>query len=578
MENKNEEFLDINSYEEIEENEQTTLDTLSVKELLSEMENIVNKPDAGAHAKKFNQLKDKASHLIQDEIADKKHDFVEEGNDMEDFSYEHPEQSKYSALVSIFKEKLDAFNKNQEKEHQENLEKRNQIIEKLKNLYINTEPNTNLFRAIREIKEEWANAGAVAKSEFKNLNHNYFHHLNQFYQMLDLNKEYREQEYAHNLEKRKSIIARAEELINEVSVQKALNELQYLHRLWKEEAEPVAEEFRDSTWEVFKEISNKIHERKSELLAQIEVEQQKALEKKNEIIAKLKDFASSKEAVTHNYWQQAIKQVEQLRSEFLKLGNVPKKLSNQNWTEFKTALRAFNTKKNDFYKNLKNSQHVNLEEKQKLISIAQDNMHSEDWDTAVPLFKKLQEDWKNIGHVPKNQANKVWNDFRDACNTFFNNFREKNASTTDDWKQNYHQKKALLEELKQINDEEGSVEKIEQIKSSWDSIGKVPRNKMSINNEFNKVLKEKLKLNKINVFDLKEDNLTEAQLTDKARKIKSQIADLEAEVVKLENNINFFNNPSRENPLLKDTYDKIDEKKALIESLKQSLHKLITGE
>ena len=578
MENKNEEFLDINSYEEIEENEQTTLDTLSVKELLSEMENIVNKPDAGAHAKKFNQLKDKAHHLIQDEIADKKHDFVEEGNDMEDFSYEHPEQSKYSALVSIFKEKLDAFNKNQEKEHQENLEKRNQIIEKLKNLYINTEPNTNLFRAIREIKEEWANAGAVAKSEFKNLNHNYFHHLNQFYQMLDLNKEYREQEYAHNLEKRKSIIARAEELINEVSVQKALNELQYLHRLWKEEAEPVAEEFRDSTWEVFKEISNKIHERKSELLAQIEVEQQKALEKKNEIIAKLKDFASSKEAVTHNYWQQAIKQVEQLRSEFLKLGNVPKKLSNQNWTEFKTALRAFNTKKNDFYKNLKNSQHVNLEEKQKLISIAQDNMHSEDWDTAVPLFKKLQEDWKNIGHVPKNQANKVWNDFRDACNTFFNNFREKNASTTDDWKQNYHQKKALLEELKQINDEEGSVEKIEQIKSSWDSIGKVPRNKMSINNEFNKVLKEKLKLNKINVFDLKEDNLTEAQLTDKARKIKSQIADLEAEVVKLENNINFFNNPSRENPLLKDTYDKIDEKKALIESLKQSLHKLITGE
>ncbi len=578
MENKNEEFLDINSYEEIEENEQTTLDTLSVKELLSEMESIVNKPDAGAHAKKFNQLKDKAHHLIQDEIADKKHDFVEEGNDMENFSYEHPEQSKYSALVSIFKEKLDAFNKNQEKEHQENLEKRNQIIEKLKNLYINTEPNTNLFRAIREIKEEWANAGAVAKSEFKNLNHNYFHHLNQFYQMLDLNKEYREQEYAHNLEKRKSIIARAEELINEASVQKALNELQYLHRLWKEEAEPVAEEFRDSTWEVFKEISNKIHERKSELLAQIEVEQQKALEKKNEIIAKLKDFASSKEAVTHNYWQQAIKQVEQLRSEFLKLGNVPKKLSNQNWTEFKTALRAFNAKKNDFYKNLKNSQHVNLEEKQKLISIAQDNMHSEDWDTAVPLFKKLQEDWKNIGHVPKNQANKVWNDFRDACNTFFNNFREKNASTTDDWKQNYHQKKALLEELKQINNEEGSVEKIEQIKSSWDSIGKVPRNKMSINNEFNKVLKEKLKLNKINVFDLKEENLTEAQLTDKARKIKSQIADLEAEVVKLENNINFFNNPSRENPLLKDTYDKIDEKKALIESLKQSLHKLITGE
>ncbi len=573
FENKDKENVETTNYE-IEGNDEQVLETLSVKELLAEMENIINKEDAAVYSKKFHQLRNFAHDLIQEEIVDKKHDFVEKGNEPEEFSYQHPEQSRYSALVNIFKEKLDIFNHNLEKEQQENLNKRIQIIENLKNLYLNTEPNVNFFHAIRKIKEEWTNAGQVAKSEFKNLNHNYFHHLNRFYEMLNIHKEYREQEYAHNLEKRKSIITRAEELVNEPSVQKALNELQYLHRLWKEEAEPVSEEFRDSTWETFKEISNKIHERKTELLSQIEATQQETLAKKNEIIAQLKEFTTPRNS-NHDYWQQTIKKVEELRSNFLRLGNVPKKLSNQNWTEFKNALRAFNSQKNNFYKGLKNTQIQNFEEKMKLIKIAEDNMHSEDWDTVVPLFKKLQEDWKNIGHVPKNHTQKVWKDFRDACNTFFKNFREKNVINKDDWKDNYHQKKALLEQLKKVGNEENSIQKIEEIKNSWDSIGKVPRNKMSINTEFNKTLNEKLKLNKI---ELQGVELSDAQLADKARKIKSQIGDLKTEIIQLENNIAFFSNPTRENPLLKDTFEKIDLKKSQLENLKQNLYKIISGE
>ena len=362
--------------------------------------------------------------------------------------------------------------------------------------------------------------------------------------------------------------------MNEPSVQKALNELQYLHRLWKEEAEPVSEEFRDNTWETFKEISNKIHERKTELIHQIESAQQEALTKKNEIIAQLKEFITPKNS-NHDYWQQTIKKVEELRSNFLKLGNVPKKLSNQNWTEFKNTLRAFNSQKNNFYKGLKNTQIQNFEEKMKLIKIAEDNMHSEDWDTAVPLFKKLQEDWKNIGHVPKNQTQKVWNDFRNACNTFFKNFREKNVINKDDWKDNYHQKKVLLEQLKEVGNDENSAQKIEEIKNSWDSIGKVPRSKISINTEFNKILNEKLKLNKIG---LHEGELSDVQLADKARKIKSQIGDLKTEIIQLENNIAFFSIPTRENPLLKDTFEKIDLKKSQLENLKSNLHKIISGE
>lgn len=567
------------AHEEENEHAEEHVDTdISLADALKEMETIINSSSAGENFKRFNVLKEKANHAIHDEIEDKKHEYTDAGNAPENFSYEHPAQSKLSALIHIYKEKHDTFQKSQEEEQKKNLAHRQELIDRLKNLYTNSEPGTNLFKSIREIKEEWSKAGQVAKSEFKILNNNYFHHLNQFYQMLDLNKEFLEQEYSHNLEKRQHIIARAKELENEPVVQKALNELQYLHKLWKEEAEPVAEEFRETTWDEFKEISNKIHERKSELSAAIETEQNANLEKKNEIIAEIKKLSEPKETPNHNYWQNSIKRVEELRSEFLKTGNVPRKLSNNNWNDFKSTLRGFNTIKNNYYKSLKGSQQENLDEKLKLIQSAKDNMLSEDWDIAVALFKKLQEDWKKIGHVPKSMTNKIWDEFREACNTFFNNYREKSNASTDNWKENYKQKKEILEELKTISDEEGSIEKIENIKTAWNNIGKVPRDKIGINSEFNKTLREKLKLNKINELELKEEGLSENQLTDKARKIKNQIADLEAEIVKLENNLAFFKNPSRENLMLAETYNTIDNKKGHLETLKQNLHNIIAGE
>lgn len=568
--------IDREEHEETEETDHTT-DSRTAEQVISEMEKLVNEENAGEKHRQFHNLRDLAYQKMHEESDDKKHEFTTAGNAEEDFRWEHPSISKLSGLITIFKEKHDNFLKHQEEQHATNLIARQEIIERLKHLYTNSEPGTNLFKEIREIKQEWSNAGQVAKSEFKLLNNNYFHHLNQFYAMLDLNKDYLHQEYAHNLEKRQQIIERAKALVNE-PVQKALNELQYLHKLWKEEAEPVAEEFREKTWEEFKEISNKIHERKSELSAAIEEEQNANLDKKNQIIEEIKKLSSPEKEPNHSFWQNAIKKVEDLRSEFLKIGSVPRKVSNQNWNDFKQTLRAFNTTKNDFYKNLKGNQVSNLDEKMKLIQVAKDNMNSEDWDTMVPLFKKLQDDWKKIGHVPRSQANKIWDDFREACNTFFNNYRTKNAAAGDNWKENYKMKRALLDEMKEVGSDEGSVEKIEDIKAKWNAIGKVPRDKISINSEFNKTLRDKLKLNKVSEFDLKDENLSENQVTDKARKIKNQVADLEAEIAKLENNLGFFNNPTRENPLLKDTFNKIDEKKSQLEHLKENLHHIITGE
>lgn len=546
----------------------------SLEELLNKLETIVNAKDGGSQYKEFNNLKEQIQTLIQGESILAKGKLSEEEQEF----YKHPLLTKFNGFLQNYREKQNEYHKKLEIAQNENLKTRQAIIDRLKNLYTNSEAGTNLVKEIREIKQDWGNAGQVGKNEFKLLNNNYYFHLQQFYEMLDLNKEFLTQEYEHNLEKRKHIITRSKELLEEKSVQKALNELQYLHKLWKEEAVPVAEEFREATWLEFKEISNKIHDRKAELFTQIDAEQNETLVKKNDIIAKMKVIVTPEKELNHNYWQQSIKKIEDLRSEFLKLGSVPKKLSNQNWAEFKEMLKQFNSKKNDFYKGLKHSQQDNLDKKLSLIKTATDNMNSEDWETTVPLFKNLQNEWKKIGHVPRSQADKIWADFRAACNTFFENFRKKNDVASDNWKENLNQKNELLSQLKTITDEDGSVEKIEELKNNWNKIGKVPRENLGINTEFNKTLRDKLKLNKINEYDLKEEGLSESQLSDKARKIKNQISDMESEIVKMENNLGFFADSSRNNPLLKETFVRIDEKKAQLESMKVTLHQIISGE
>ena len=551
---------------------------LSLEEILIRLEKIINTEEVKEFAKEFSALRNEALQFINQETEKMKATHIEAGNPEEDFSWEHPQLAKLSGLNNIFKKKYNEFRKELEEELEKNKQTRLEIIEKLKNLYLNSDLETNLFKEIRKIKEEWANAGQVAKNEFKLINNNYFYHLNQFYELLNLNKEYLEQEYAHNLEKRRQIISRAKELLEEPVIQKALNELQYLHKLWKEEAEPVAEELRESTWEEFKAISNEVHNRKAQLTEQIEKSQEENLIRKNQIIEEIKRLIEESKDKGHDFWQKSISKVDKLRQEFLNTGSVSKAFSNKNWSEFNSVLKEFNTIKNNFYKDLKALQSANLKAKKALIKIAKDNVNSEDWEAGLTLFKKLQEDWKKIGHVPRSASNKIWEEFHNACNTFFANFREKTNAESENWKMNFKAKSALLEELKILTDEEGSITKIERIKNEWNAIGKVPKEKIAINREFNKVLKEKLKLNNISVFDINETSLPEDKLTEKARKIKKQIADLEAEVVKMENNINFFNNATRENPLLQESFTKIDEKKAQIEALKKSLHNIISGD
>ncbi|MFV0151417.1 DUF349 domain-containing protein [Empedobacter falsenii] len=557
-------------------------ETFSFDVLINEAKNLLSKYDVQDIREHFNQIRDAFKNKLDEDEAVKKEAFLNEGGDELDFRYETSYKAKFNAVYNDFKNQLAVFHKENEKKESDNLKERLEIIDELKALYQEqNDSSAAMFKQFRELKTRWHNAGRIPSKNAENVFKNYFFHLDNFYTYLDMNKELQTLDYAHNLEVRYSIIKRAEELVLENNVQKALNELQYLHRLWKEEAVPVQEDLREPTWQKFKELTNKIHDRKGELNEKIKQEQKDNLEKKTQIIARIKEIASSSTSKSHSDWQKAIKEVNTLRENFISLGRVPKDKNSQTWEAFKEVTREFNHIKNDFYKDLKSEQHINLKKKLALLEIAKQHAESTDWNTSVQVIKRIQNDWKKIGHVPRKNSDKIWKEFKDTCNQFFDRYKKRHEQANQKFEQNYTNKQALLEEFKNqtISDnKDEALKQLEEIQNNWTSLGKVPTDKTLINQEFTDIYHKKLEAlnlskNELNDYKLQSFvNKVKAGnngnlLDDEIRKTRKTIEELEKEINQLDNNVHFFSNANENNPLLKDVYKQIDEKrKKLIEA------------
>jgi len=557
-------------------------ETFSFDVLINEAKNLLSKYDVQEIREHFNQIRDAFKAKLEEDEAAKKEAFLSEGGDELDFKYETSFRAKFNAVYNDFKNQLAVFHKENEKKESDNLKERLEIIDELKALY--QEPSDSsaaMFKKFRELKTRWHNAGRIPSKNAENVFKNYFFHLDNFYTYLDMNKELQTLDYAHNLEVRQSIIKRAEELIGEQNVQKALNELQYLHRLWKEEAVPVQEDLREPTWQKFKELTNKIHDRKGELNEKIKQEQKDNLEKKNQIIARIKEISEQATTKSHGDWQKAISEINSLRENFITIGRVPKDKNSATWEAFKEVTRQFNHIKNDFYKNLKSEQQLNLEKKLALLEIAKQHTESTDWNASVQVIKKIQNDWKKIGHVPRKNSDKIWKEFKDTCNQFFDRYKKRHEQANQKLELNFEKKQAFLNDFKNqtiSENKDEALKQLEEIQHNWTSLGKVPSEKTSINQEFTDVYHKKLDAlnlskNELNDYKLKsfvnkvKSGNNGNLLDDEIRKTRKIIEDLEKEINQLDNNVHFFSNANENNPLLKDVYKQIDDKrKKLIEA------------
>jgi len=510
----------------------------------------------------------KFNHLIDE----KKDEFINEnGSDLE-FEYHLPAKVKFDALVSKYKDKRNSHYNTQQNQLKLNLKNREQLLGELKDLLgSHTEDAKSLVNKVNSIKDRWRNAGSVPKDKYNLVYNDYQFHMERFFEHLNMDREMREAEFAHNYEQKTKIIERVKELLTESDTLRAFKELQTLHRIWKEEIGPVSKVKADELWHELSELTKQMHDKK-----EMHFEQQKTsylanLEKRKNIINEIKALATQK-AETHAAWQVKINQVEALREAFIKAGRVPNEYNDAIWDAFKETAKLFNTQKNNFYKSVKRDQQTNLAKKMALVEKAKEYMNSDDFSTATPIMKQIQEQWRNIGHVPKKYSDSLWKEFKEACNHYFKRLTELNSEKNDAENAVYDKKKQYLAELKGFvlqGDHKQNLQAIKQHIQNWKDLGKVAPNKRYIESKFNKVLDQlfdQLTLSKkdmeLEKFNSRIDQIVtqkdHKQLTTEIINVQRKADEIQHEIFQLENNIQFFTNAKKDNPLMQEISKNID--------------------
>jgi hypothetical protein len=567
-----EEEEDSDDDHEVEED--TDYHSLSKKELIAEFKKLLeNKPIQSIKAA-AEEIRAEFQTKFSEEMELKKEEFLEEGGNIIDFQYTTPLKQEFNSLYFDYKEKRNHHYKNLKRDLQENLSKRLQLIEELKGLLIVEENINTTYKHFKEIQEKWHVAGPIPRDNYNVVWNTYRHHVENFYDFLHLNREFRDMDFKHNLEQKLKIIGRTEELAEENDLEKAFRELQMLHKMWKEDVGPVAKEYRDEVWEKFSNATKVLHDKRQAHLQEMEAVFDQNFALKKDLVEQIVEVTKNAKP-NHKSWQQAMKRVQEIRDQYFAAGKVPRNRNKEIWSIFKEATRNFNHEKNNFYKTQKKEQFANLEKKLELVRIAEDNMKNEDLEAVTPLMKKIQQDWKNIGHVPRKDSDKIWKRFKEACNHYFDRLHAEKNEAGKAERANFEAKEAFLKEVSELKlsqDPKADLQLIKDKITAWKAIGRVPYNKKSIDEKFNKVLDglfEKLKLskseaelirfeNKLNTMVSQEDD---RQLQNEEYFISKKIVEIKDEIRQLENNLGFFQHVPDDNPLVKEVRNNINRQK-----------------
>ena len=564
---------------------------MSMENLILELEKIVAEEKVMSVKDHVEEIKTSFLQQYHHFIDEKKEAFLAENPDTtEDFKYQFPLKLKFDQLYSGYRDRKNSHFKSLQTNLKSNLENRLAIVEELKQL-INSQDNiANSLKQLNDIRDRWKNAGPIPKDKYNHVWNNYHFHVENFYDFLHLDREARDIDFKHNLDLKQKIVARCEELVLEVDVNKAFRELQDLHKIWKEDIGPVSREFRESIWIRFSELTKQMHDKREVLFEKFRGTEQENLAKKTDIIAHLTALATEK-VDSHNLWLAQIVKVEALREEFFATGKVPNEINEATWKAFKTTVKDFNVLKNSFYKDIKKDQNDNLSKKQALVAKAKELQESLDFAVSTPIMKQIQEEWKTIGHIPRKFSDRLWTEFRAACNHYFEKLKEQKNEENPDEVDALEKKKAYMETIRAFEmtgDHKTDLDAIKLHIETWKTFGKVAAPKRHIEGKFNKILDalfEKLSLSKkdsemmrfSNRMEHFSDNNDTRKLENEKVFLMRKIDEIQSEIFQLENNIQFFantRNAKKENSIVLEVRKNIEKHREEMALLRDKLKQL----
>jgi len=521
-------------------------------------------------------------HIAEREAQQKA--YLEAGGDPDKYILVPDEaEDVFKAEMGVIKERRAKLFLQQEAEKQENLEKKLNIIERIKNMASSPEEANKNYNEFKELQQQWKDIKNVPADKANELWRNYQLYVEQYYDQLNLNREAREYDFKKNLGIKNHLCEAAEKLAEEPDVISAFHQLQELHQQFREVG-PVAKELRDEVWTRFKAASTIINKRHQQHFDELRAKEEDNLVKKTALCEKVEDIVKD-EHKGANEWEKLTKEIIDIQAEWKKIGFAPQKMNVKIFERFRAACDDFFSKKAAFFKEMKQRYNENIAKKQSLIEKAEALMESTDWKVTTDKMIALQKEWKTIGAVPKKAGDELWSKFLEACNKFFEARNAANAGTRNEERTNLDKKKAIISQLKELV--EGSVddlqEKVKGLVDEYAKIGHVPyKEKDKLYKQYHEVLdklyddlhvttaKRKLdnfKSNLKNVVKRGED-----ALDNERGRLMRRYEGLKQEINTYENNLGFLNASSKKgNSLIDEMNRKVQRLKDDMELIKQKI-------
>jgi hypothetical protein len=520
------------------------------------------------------------------EADERKSKFLSSGGKLEDYrAWVDPDDMRVKHLLEKYKEKKTDYNKIQEAEKYENLKKKYDIIDKIKDLVNREESINKTFHDFRNLQNEWHSIGVVPQNSLKDLWENYHHYVEIFYDYIKINKELRDLDLKKNLEAKILLCERAEELLLESNPVNAFRSLQDFHNNWREIG-PVPQEAKNEIWERFKEATSQINKRHHEYFEKQKDDQRSNLDAKIALCEEVEAINLLEMKNFRDFDENADKVVD-LQKRWRTIGFAPKKQNNKVYQRFRDACDAFFEKKRVFYSDNKEIQLNNLQLKTELCIQAEALQESNEWKTTSDALIKLQKEWKEIGPVPRKQSERSWKRFRKACDHFFNRKTEFFAKLDTSYEDNLKEKLAIIAQLENFEpgtEVHAAFERLKELQRKWTDIGFVPFNmkdeitikyrnvlnkefdKLKIGDEDKSLLKYKSKLD-----TLKANPKASRKVRNERDKFFTKIKQLESDIVLWENNIGFFAKSTNADAMIKEVEEKIDSAKKMIKTLEEKV-------
>lgn len=404
--------------------------------------------------------------------------FVGDGGNAEDFiPAPDADEENFKAQLALIREMRSKAAEELEKEKQDNLQRKLEIIDRIKELAATAEEADKGFEEVKKLQAEWKEIKTVPAERATELWKNYQLYTEQFYDQLHLNHEMRAYDFKKNLEIKTHLCEAAEKLAEVEDVISAFHQLQKLHQEFRE-AGPVAKELRDEIWKRFKDASTVINKRHQDHFEGLKAREEENLQKKTALCEKVEQLQLD-DLKTYAQWDEMSKQIIELQAEWKTIGFTPRKVNNEIFDRFRAACDRFFQAKTAYFKANREKLSANLAAKNALIEKAEALKDSTDWGATTNKFVELQKEWKTIGPVAHKISDTIWKRFNDACNYFFDKKNEANKGQRKEEEANLELKKAVIAEIEKLAAEPGDnlLQSIRELQTKWNEIGHVPFSK-----------------------------------------------------------------------------------------------------